>query len=304
MNKILALTIAVCAILFAGCGSTQIAIEEHSPIAIFSITGNSQVPWVADDPDNPDEADPDGFLTSMVNKMIDGQNPEIVTAIDRLDYADDSIRQILPEMTGCTILEKDKVISSTAYKNLNESYFNALSASKKATGYKDLMTIGSKPARITMNEIGAKSALIFDFTFQKKPLKENRGNREFAGLVTMKAKLLNKQGKEIINKTYEVLCPERMKISNHKYDKDAFILTLNAGIDDAIRQFAMEFASNSVSIQEDESVKGSAIALPAPRTNSSKEEATEATNSNEELSTENSTSAESSLQENEASSVQ
>ena len=102
---------AFSAFIFASCGSTKIAMQEHSPVAVFSIVGNSQVPWTADDPHNPDEAESDGVLSSMVNKLIDGQNPEIVTAVDRLDYADDSIRQIFPEMTGCEIQRPTKTLA-------------------------------------------------------------------------------------------------------------------------------------------------------------------------------------------------
>lgn len=277
-NVVFVALAASASILLASCGSTKIAIQEHSPVAVFSIVGNSQVPWVADDPNDPDEADADGVLSSVVNKLIDGQNPEIVTALDRLDYADDSIHQILPEITGCEVLEKNVVLSSEGYDELKPSYFNLLASTKTATGYKDLTTVGSKNARIAMNKIGAKSAIVLNFTFQKKLLKGNKWNGELCGLVTMKAKLLNERGKELLNKTYVAQTTERTKISSHKYDKDAFVNTLKEGIDSAIRMFALEFVDNSTVTEEVSEAKGQAIALPA-RSESGAEESAPATKS-------------------------
>lgn len=280
-NVVFVALAASASILLASCGSTKIAIQEHSPVAVFSIVGNSQVPWVADDPNDPDEADADGVLSSMVNKLIDGQNPEIVTALDRLDYADDSIHHILPEITGCEVLEKDAVLSSEGYDELKPSYFNLLASTKTATGYKDLTTVGSKNARIAMNKIGAKSAIVLNFTFQKKLLKGNKWNGELCGLVTMKAKLLNERGKELLNKTYVAQTTERTKISSHKYDKDAFVNTLKEGIDSAIRMFALEFVDNSTVTEDVSEAKGQAIALPA-RSESTTEESAPATESSAE----------------------
>ena len=280
-NVVFVALAASASILLASCGSTKIAIQEHSPVAVFSIVGNSQVPWLADDPNDPDEADADGVLSSMVNKLIDGQNPEIVTALDRLDYADDSIHQILPEITGCEVLEKNVVLSSEGYDELKPSYFNLLASTKTATGYKDLTTVGSKNARIAMNKIGAKSALVLNFTFQKKLLKGNKWNGELCGLVTMKAKLLNERGKELLNKTYVAQTTERTKISSHKYDKDAFVNTLKEGIDNAIRMFALEFVDNSTATEEVSEAKGQAITLPA-RSESGAEESASATESSAE----------------------
>ncbi len=257
---------AFASILFASCGSTKIAIQEHSPVAVFSIIGNSQVPWVADNPNDPDESDPDGLLSSMVNKLIDGDNPEIVTAVDRLDYAGDSFAQILSEMTGCEVLPKADVIKSDAYNDLGGSYFNLLAATKSATEYKDLTGLGSKKARIAMKGVGANSAVILNFTFQKKLLKGNKWNGELCGLVILKARMLNSRGKEIINKSYNAQTSQRIKITSHKYDKNAFVASLNDGIDSVIRQFALEFVgadddTNAEALLED-GTQAQTIALP------------------------------------------
>ena len=212
----------------------------------------------------------------MLNKVVDGQNPEILTALDRLDYVNDSVHQIIPEMTGVEVLEKDVVVKSEAYKNLKSSYFNMLSPIKSATDYKDLTTLGAKSARVTMKEVGAKSALFFAFTFQKRVFKGKKSSGEVEGVVSMKAKLLDERGKEVVNKTYQVTTSEKIKITNSKYNKDALVEALNTAIDDAIRQFAVEFISTEGSpvAEEDTSIKGQAIALP-PRKDTAKTQESE-----------------------------
>ena len=104
------------------------------------------------------------------------------------------------------------------------------------------------------------------FNFQKEIVKGNKGNGEICGIVSMKARMLNSRGKEIINKTYTVQTPKHTKIANHKYDKNAFVATFNEGIDAALRQFALEFVgadddTNAEALLE-EGVQAQAIALP------------------------------------------
>lgn len=285
------ISLAALSLLLASCASTKIPMQEHSPVAVFSIIGNSQVPWVADNPNDPDDAEPDGILSSVVNKLIDGDNPELVTAVDRLDYAYDSFAQIIPEVTGGEVLSKEAVVKSEAYEDLSGSFFNLLAATKTGTDYKDLTSIGSKKARITMEKVGAKSAVILTFTFQKKLLKGNKWNGDLCALVTMKAKLLNSRGKEVINRTYTAQSSQKIKITSRKYDKNAFVATFNEAIDSAIRQFALEFVgtneTEAVEAVADENSQAQAIALPLPaKTNSAEVAAEEASTPSDEAKAE------------------
>lgn len=265
-----ALTFVALPFLFLSCASTQISLASHSPIALISVIGNSNTFWFDED----DEDDGDGILTSTVNKFLDSKNPEILTAVDRLDYAVDSFSQIVPEITSCEVIEKNAVISSEKYKNLRASYFNALASTKVATDFKDLSTIGSKNARILMKDLNAKSLVVLEFKFKKQLLTGTRSDGEIVGFITMKVKIFNEKGKEIINKIYTDQTPTSTKILSRNYDKDAFITTFNEGIDNIIRKFAVDFISqegivsdsaNSNSIEETEEipeVKGTPIKLP------------------------------------------
>ncbi|MBQ9205432.1 MAG: hypothetical protein IJ158_01820 [Treponema sp.] len=257
---------------FTSCASTKISLKEYSPVAVISIVGNTQVPWVdaeAEDGTATGEPEAENLLTSMVNKLVNGQNPEIVTAVDRLDYAFDSVNQNFPELIGLEVLPKDTVISADYYDSLHSSYFNLLAATKKATGFKDLSTIGAKSARYLLEAVGGKSALLLSFTFQKDVAKGSRSNGTIVGIVTMKAKLLNSRGKEILNKIYTAKTAEPIKIKRSEYDTDSLLTGLEEAIDSAVRQLCMEISKMSydsideaTETKEENSVKATAIALP------------------------------------------
>ncbi len=250
MKKINVLFLALVgsAFVLTGCASTKISLQESSPVAVISIIGNTQVPWIDEDDETvlaTDEPEAESLLTSMASRIMDSNNPEILTAVDRLDYAFDSASMNILEMTGCAVLPKEEVLSSEAYTYLTPSYFNSLTPTKTATGFKDLTTIGAKNARYLMDSIGAKSLLILSFTFQKDVVKGTKTNGAIGGVVTMKAKLLNNRGREVLNKIFVAKTSEPIKIMRGQYNKDSLVEQLENTIDDVIRQFCMELSKMS-----------------------------------------------------------
>ncbi|MDY6397180.1 MAG: hypothetical protein SPL22_05565 [Treponema sp.] len=250
MKKFNTLSLALVSIAFVltSCASTKISLQESSPVAVISIIGNTQVPWIDEDDETvlaTDEPEAESLLTSMASRIIDSNNPEILTAVDRLDYAFDSANLNILEMTGCAVLPKEEVLSSEAYSYMTPSYFNSLTPTKTATGFKDLTTIGAKNARYLMDSIGAKSLLILSFTFQKDVVKGTKTNGAIGGVVTMKAKLLNNRGREVLNKIFVAKTSEPIKIMRGQYNKDSLVEQLENTIDDVMRQFCMELSKMS-----------------------------------------------------------
>ena len=246
--NILSLALVSIAFVLTSCASTKISLQESSPVAVISIIGNTQVPWIDEDDETvlaTDEPEAESLLTSMASRIIDSNNPEILTAVDRLDYAFDSASMNILEMTGCAVLPKEEVLSSEAYSYMTPSYFNSLTPTKTATGFKDLTTIGAKNARNLMDSIGAKSLLILSFTFQKDVVKGTKTSGAIGGVVTMKAKLLNNRGREIVNKIFVAKTSEPIKIMRGQYNKDSMVEQLENTIDDVLRQFCMELSRMS-----------------------------------------------------------
>lgn len=243
------LFIAAATSLLTGCASTKLSVKESSPVAIISITGNTQIPWVDEESEEVSptgEPEAESLLTSMASSFTNSQNPEILTAIDRLDYAYDSANLNLLELAGYTVLPKEELLSSEAYTYMAPSYFNMLTATKNATGFKDLSILGAKNARYIMEETGAKSLLALSFTFQKELVRGTRSSGTVGGIVTMKAKILNSRGREVVNKIFVARTSGQIKIMHGQYNKETLIENLNDAIDDAMRQFCIELSKMSV----------------------------------------------------------
>ena len=238
--------IAALLLLSAGCASTKsISLEEKSPLAVVSIIGTNLVAWQEQTQNDNDETlSTDGAFNALLNKAIDGKNPEIATAVDRLDYADESFRRIMAETAGLQILDKSKVVDTDIYEYTRGSFYNSLSDSVCATGYKDMTVIGAKKARILESELGAKSLAAMDFNFKKTVIKGNRQNGNLAALVIMKIKILDERGREFINKEYTGVSSKTTSIISGYYKKEELLSLINETIDDLITQFTVEFSGN------------------------------------------------------------
>ena len=151
------------ATLLAGCKSAPVAINESGPIAIISVTGNPAIPWEKDENDD-DADDGNGVLSTLVNKLVDGKNPELTTGKDRLDYAVDSFHALIEEIAEVEVIDDAVVKAAENYVSINENIFNLLDSTIGATGFKKLNTIGGKRARLLMQEIGAKSLIFLAFS--------------------------------------------------------------------------------------------------------------------------------------------
>lgn len=230
-------------LLSAGCASTKIALSEYSPAAVISVTGTNLVMWQSESQDS-DEDDSDNILTGMANRILDSRNPEIETAVDRLDYADESFRRIAGEISGLAVLPKESVVDSDIYKYSYRSLFNVFSDSTCATEYKDMTVIGAKRARVLAEGIGAKSLVAMDFNFKKALARGTRHDGQVAAAITMKIKLTDEKGHEAVNKEYSKISKNTTPIKGGYYDKKVLVSLINETIDDLITQFAIEFTGN------------------------------------------------------------
>lgn len=244
MKKISSTIALVClsALFFlSSCASTKITLSEYSPAAIISVTGTNLVMWQSEKQDPQEDDDSDNVLTGMVNKILDSNNPEILTAVDRLDYADDSFHRIASEISSLNVLSKKSVVDSDIYKYSTRSLFNALSDSTCATGYKDMTVIGAKKARLLIQELEAKSLVAMDFNFKKILASGNKRNGQVAAAITMKMKILDEKGRVAVNKDYYRQSSQTVLIQGGYYDKDALIEIINTTIDELITAFVVEY---------------------------------------------------------------
>lgn len=266
MKKVLYLPLLLLlAILVQGCASSKFVLADNSPLAIVSIEGTQLVPWYEVDmnDDDDDANDKNGVLNTLVNKMIGSDDPEIMKAVDRLDYLDDSLRENLEQLAGCKVLGKNDVLQSSFYKRMASSILNTASGTKTATGYKNFSNIGGKKARMLLNELNAKSLLIVYFESYKEVVKGTRRNGLLAARVFLKAKVIDEKGKEIADKTYVVNSSRAIEIESSYYDKDEFLNLISEASDLAVKKFAFDFTEGAVesSSSKEPEVNGTPITI-------------------------------------------
>ncbi|MDE6350996.1 MAG: hypothetical protein K2K67_08345 [Treponemataceae bacterium] len=245
MKRLLSLCLLLSAVLLlcVGCQSAPVVLEEHSPVIVLAVTGNQSLPWKEQEnqgDDDSDEAEGEGVLTNLVNKVLKGNDVEYLAGYDRLDYAMGSFHALLAENAGVEVVDETDLFAAKSYATMRENILNFMEAKISATKYKLMLSIGSKRARMIMEETGAKSMILADFVFQKTNIRGNRWTGEVAALVTMKIIYLDERGKEIVNKTYTATSLERLPITRRKYDKDVLVDLYPATIDAVINQFIVD----------------------------------------------------------------
>lgn len=237
MKKIIfAILCAVSASLCMSCASTQFSLNESGPVALIAVNGNSAITWVTDDPDNDDQST---VLTTIINKTLDSTNPELITGVDRLDYAEGAIRQLLSEIAQVEVIDKDVVLKAVNYRYLSENPFGFLDSSVHATGYRQLYNLGAKASRMLMDEIGAKSLIIAEVTSEKEYASKGMDHSAIEAKVTLKIKMCDERGREVLNKEYVSYGNERVKVVRKIYDKDELVSKFEGAIDNAVNQFIL-----------------------------------------------------------------
>ncbi|MCR5723962.1 MAG: hypothetical protein K6G80_02610 [Treponema sp.] len=228
-------------VVMTSCASTKFSVTDCGPVAIIAVNGNPALPWEVDSNDDEDADDGNGVLTTMVNKLVDGANPELVTGVDRLDYALDSLRAGFQDIASVQVIDTDVLLKSEQYVDMTESVFNMLDSKISATGFKTISTIGAKRARLLMEEIGAKSLVFVDFDFRKTPIQGNKWNGKIAPMLTMKVRVLNQRGKEVVYRTFVLKSANSVKASGRKYDKNELVGLYPELIDSAVNQFLVSY---------------------------------------------------------------
>ncbi len=242
---------AVCPIL--SCASTKkIELYENSPAAVISITGTNLVSWKEKKRLNKrnDDENEDRLFNTALSKAIDRNNPEILTAKDRLDYADESFRRIVPDLTGLSVLDKELVTGSLAYKKTHGSFYNTLSDSIRASGYKDLGVLGAKKARSLMKGTGAGSLVSMEFDFKKILTSGTKSDGQAAALVSMRIKIRGSSGQIFINKEYSKQSSENFPVLDGDYDQNVLLSLIKQTTDEVIAEFAYEYSNKNVVLEK------------------------------------------------------
>lgn len=227
---------------FFGCKSAGVVLADHSPIAVVSVIANQSLPWKESSNRNEDDENDNGtgLLSTLTNKLLNGDSVELTSAQDRIDYAADQLIALINENSGAEVLDRDMVLSSSVYLGTTENILKFMEAKKSATNYRNLTSLGAKRARMIMDDLGAKSLICVEFLFQKTNVSGNKWTGKVGAYVEMKIRYLDERGKEILNRDYKATSAESLPIKNRKYDKDALVDLFPETIDAVINQFIVD----------------------------------------------------------------
>ena len=245
MKKILSLIISAFVVgTFFGCASSKVAINEYESIAVIGVTGNKNLSEQVDSTlarSGDEDSDDTSLLSSLVDKIFHGDSPELLTAQDRVDYAEEYFRHALEDIAGLNVATKEQVVESDEYKNSIKNILGLMDIWISATDFdKNLYSIGSKKARIIMKELGVNSLVAAEFRFNKVLADESKVKTTVRAQVIMDVILYDSRGRKSVINQYEAISQESLPVRKFKYDEEALVELYPPIIENVINKFIVD----------------------------------------------------------------
>lgn len=224
---------------FLGCASNNFSFTDMSPVAISGVEGSPSV-FLVDENYITDE-DAGGIISNTVNKLLYADDPEIYSAQDRVDFAEQYLRQALESIANVKTLEKEEIVNNKTYK-LNVNPFSVANTNAVASGYKkDSLTFGRKIARKIILETGASAIVSLYFEFDKK-FTQKPGGKYVSAVIKMRANIMNQNGKLVVFDDFIEESSKTIKCdSGANYDREEFVQLYPEIIENAINRFVLEY---------------------------------------------------------------
>jgi len=245
MKKIYLILKILASFLFLSCASASFSINDFESVAVIGVSGNKNLSeqvdslYVRSDEEDIDDTNP---LSVLVDKFLHKENPELLTAQDRVDYAEEYLRHALEELAGLRVSEKASVINSDEYQNAKKNPLSTLNTWISATDFdKNLYSIGSKKARILMNELGVKSLVAAEFRFNKVFADSSKVKTNVRAQVIMEVLVYNEKGRQVAMNTFEATSNESLPVRKFEYDTDTLLEMYPEVIETVVNKFIMAY---------------------------------------------------------------
>lgn len=223
---------------FTNCNTTKFNFLSNTKVGILGIEGNVSIYSVDDDFNT--NSDNDGIISVSIAKMLGSDNPEIITAQDRIDYAEEYLRYSLENMANIQVVDKETVFQNQIYQNSNGTIFSYMETNIPSKGYKkSLLSLGSKKTRMLLKDIKADYLVSASFEFCKHLIKENNTTELFP-VVKMNVHVFDANGREVVRKTYLAESSNSVKVEG-TYDKNAFVELFPEVTETVINKFIVDY---------------------------------------------------------------
>ncbi len=249
MKKILLFLIALPVLVMAGCSSSKVDFTPYKTGAILSVRSNSALPWYvpkgSGESGGKKENTGEGILTQALHNMTGNTDPELNSAQERLDDAESSFRDIMAEIAGVQILDKETVVNSKKYKMIGGGVLKILQSSTAATDYHNLTQISKFNCREILKEVNADCGFILSFQFNKKVMEGNRSYGEIAPYGELRITMMDQQGNKVAEKKYAADGAERIKVRGRGYDHAELVDLYGELSKTLISMFAVDWVSSN-----------------------------------------------------------
>lgn len=216
---------------FVSCASAKIEAADVTPVAIFSIVSNDHLPWYELDKNGKLKSTGRGLLATVINPDQSFESKNKYGAIDRLNFAEDSIKRVLSENLNIEFIDKETVINSKKYKNLNSVNLNGLNNFVSPEGYRIMEYPKSYGVLTLLKDVKANSGLILSFRFYREKISGTKANGESGAVVIMRASFFDKKGKKIFEKTYTGRSTDTATARDNDLDKEKLYELYNEAIE-------------------------------------------------------------------------
>lgn len=243
MKKI-AFLLPLLVVLLGACKSTGVDLSRYNPVAIMTVYSNPSVPWYEERSNAVSAAQQsdDGILTGAVNRTLNRNNPETVTAQDRIDSASALLSERLRDC-GIDVIDPTTCKDGTAYKNAGKGFRDYLGNTLPAVGYDALTSSNGRLNRAMCEESGAKAVLYATFRFQKVLVKDGVRNKGVAARVVLQVYGADGAGKKLFSREYTAVSSDYAElVKANIWDRAKVCALFPDPVNRTITAFLLDFA--------------------------------------------------------------
>ena len=246
MKQLVFAAVLAVSLLFSACSSFD-PFEDLSlldPMGIVRVSSNTEIDWHAEEDGNTLGGSLLGAVANaVVSEAKDENVSNLLSRADLLvDQAEAALRVSLEEVGTVTIADKESVLTSGAYDNVDDTLKFEHTNTLRAEGYKYFSPNDEKAlASRLRKEIGTKSLLYADFTFEKIMDSGVDKNGMMAVGVEMWIQMYNDEGDRIYAQGYRAQSDKTIPVVAGLYDPHDMMALFPPVIDEVCRDFASNF---------------------------------------------------------------
>jgi hypothetical protein len=222
-------------VLAAGCASTKSTnlLSQNDPIALVSVVSNWDINWTGEAPEDPRLSNP----ISAGARRNDPDLAFISNAETLINTAEAFFREAVSGSTKISLAEKERALSSSAYKNADISSNLIRKEYISADGFRLISYQDKKFPAALAQETGIQRSMFLEFNFTKTMTNGFGKSGVFRPEVSMLIVILDSRGKTILRKTFTSWSLSTLRVNAGTYSQSALMMLFEQPIQDVCHDF-------------------------------------------------------------------